>query len=139
MITESHLRLPNSVLEELILRDFSKRERKIIDLILRLSWACNKNFAVIPEMKYFELCGIHKQDIRKALEFLVSNNVIFWDREVNIFEINRDFDAWHVPYSRLAEKKLICELVSINLRGKVSKKLTECVNSTEQVSKNPNP
>jgi len=114
--TDSHLRLANSILDEIILRDFSKRQRSIIDFILRLSWSCNKKFAVIPKYtKNFELCGISNQNITKELDYLVLNKVIFWDKATNIFQINKNFEKWLIPYKKEANILEFKKLISLNL------------------------
>lgn len=48
--TDSHLRLAVAIQDELTIRDFTKRQYKIIILILRISWACGKKHAIIPQI-----------------------------------------------------------------------------------------
>jgi len=138
--TDSHLRLAVTIQDELTIRDFTKRQYKIINLILRVSWACGKKYAVIPQYtKYFKACGIYKSDIRKELNMLIKNRVIFWEQNTNIFEFNKNFDEWLIPYHPNTEKSLIQELIKFNLKNKqntnlVSKTLTEFENNTNRVS-----
>lgn len=138
--TDSHLRLAVVIQDELTLRDFTKRQYKIINLILRVSWACGKKCAVIPQYtKYFKACGIYKSDIKKELNMLIKNRVIFWEQNTNIFEFNKNFDEWLIPYHPDTEKSLIQELINFNLKSKqntnlVSKTLTEFENNTNSVS-----
>lgn len=40
--TDAHIRIAHSLFEEIAMRDFSKRQRIMIDLVLRLSWGCGK-------------------------------------------------------------------------------------------------
>lgn len=117
--TDSHLRLAVTIQDELTLRDFTKRQYKIINLILRVSWACGKKYAVIPYYtKYFGACGIHKSDIKKEINTLIKNNVLFWEQTANAFEFNKNFDEWLIPYHPEAEKSLIQELISMNLKSR---------------------
>jgi len=58
-----HLRITHSIFEVLMMTDFTKRQRKIIDLILRLSWGCQKNSANIPRQRDFEVLGIAETHI----------------------------------------------------------------------------
>lgn len=138
--TDSHLRLAVAIQDELTLRDFTKRQYKIINLILRVSWACGKKYAVIPQYtKYFKACGLHKQDVKKEINTLVKNNVLSWEQLTNIFEFNKNFDEWLIPYHPEVEKSAIQELISMNLKSKqntypVSTILTESVRETYSVS-----
>lgn len=97
------------------MRDFTKRHRNILDLILRLSWGCNKHEAIIPKLKHFEICGIPNTKIRSELEHLVNALVIFWDTNTNRFWFNKDYDQWKVSIVRGYSKKVLGELIHINL------------------------
>lgn len=138
--TDSHLRLAVAIQDELTIRDFTKRQYKIINLILRVSWACGKKYAVIPQYtKYFKACGLHKQDVKKEINTLVKNKVIFWEQATNIFEFNKNFDEWLISYHPEVEKSLIQELIVMNLKSKqntysVSETRTEFENNTYSVS-----
>jgi len=138
--TDSHLRLAVAIQDELITGDFTKRQYKAINLILRASWACGKKYAIIPKYtRYFCACGIYKQDIKKTLETLVKNKVIFWDKDTNVFEFNKNFEEWRISYHPDANKSLIKELTHLNLSNKqntysVSETRTESENNTYSVS-----
>jgi uncharacterized phage protein (TIGR02220 family) len=140
--TDSHLRLAVTIQNELTLRDFTKRQYKIINLILRVSWACGKKFAVIPQYtRYFKACGLHKQDIKKELDTLTKNKVISWEQSTNLFEFNKNFDEWLIPYHPESNKFVIQELINMNLKSKqntysVSETRTEYENNTYSVSEN---
>lgn len=141
--TDSHLRLAVTIQDELTLRDFTKRQYKIINLILRVSWACGKKYAVIPQYtKYFRACGIHKSDIKKEINTLIKNNVLSWEQSTNVFEFNKNFDAWLIPYHPDVEKDAIKELISLNLKswqntnpvGKTQTKFGNNTNSVGEIS-----
>ena len=74
--SDAHLRIAHSITEAIMLRDFSKRQRKILDLILRLSWGCGKKTATIPHQKDFECVGVHEGHIKKELEWLIDSKII---------------------------------------------------------------
>lgn len=113
--TDAHLRMAHSIGEELMMRDFSKRHRNILDLILRLSWGCNKHEAVIPRLKHFEICGIPNTKIKGELEHLVNTLVIFWDPSTNRFWFNKNYEQWRVSIVRGYNKKVLGELIHVNL------------------------
>lgn len=137
--TDSHLRLAVAIQDELTIRDFTKRQYKIINLVLRVSWACGKKYAVIPQYtKYFKACGIHKSDIKKEINTLIKNNVLSWEQSTNVFEFNKNFDAWLIPYHPDVEKDAIRELISLNLKSwqntnSVGETQTEFGNNTNSV------
>jgi hypothetical protein len=110
---DAHLRIAHSITEAIMLRDFTKRQRKILDLILRLSWGCHKKYAEIPRQGYFEYIGIGKGHIKAELDWLQQSKVI--SIEGNIYSFNKNFDEWQIsrvqPY--LPEK--VTELVTLNL------------------------
>lgn len=113
--SDAHLRMAHAISEELMMRDFTKRHRSILDLILRLSWGCNKHEAVIPRLKHFEICGIPNTKIKGELEHLVNALVIFWDTNTNRFWFNKDYDQWKVSIVRGYDKKVLGVLIHINL------------------------
>ncbi len=130
-ITDAHLRVAHSINEAIMLRDFTKRQRKILDLILRLSWGCGKKTALVPKQRDFEVIGIRETHISTELTWLATSKVI----SINGCEyaFNKDFDQWQVSRVKPFQPEKLAELVSFNLNhthqnGKVfSKELTEMV------------
>lgn len=114
--TDAHLRIAHSISEEIMMQSFTKRQRSILDLILRLSWGCNKKEAVIPKMKYFELCGVPNSKIRAELDYLVSAKVIFWEEAVNKFSFNKYYNEWKISIVKGYSKEILNELVHLNLK-----------------------
>ena len=113
--TDAHLRIPHTITEALMMSDFTKRQRKIIDLILRLSWGCGKNSAAIPRQRDFEVLGIRETHMGKELSRLVESRVIFI--EGSDYSFNGDYDEWRVPRARPYMPERITELVRLNLNG----------------------
>ena len=112
--TDGHIRLPHNITEAIMLRDFSKRQRKILDLILRLSWGCaGKLTATIPHQKDFECVGVHEGHVKKELERLIESKVI--KRERNEYSFINDSDLWQVNRNKPYQPEKLTELVSINL------------------------
>lgn len=115
-VDDGFLRLANVLLEEFIIRDFSKRQYKILLFILRLSWACNKKYAVIPNLKDFELCGISKNNIKKELLELENAGVLYWNRSENIFALNKYYEYWKTPkVLKIRTGQNIRQLIKANL------------------------
>jgi len=141
-ITDAHLRIAHSINEAIMMRDFTKRQRKILDLILRLSWGCNKKEAIIPFQKDFCLVGINEVDIRKELEWLVVSKVII--RDDTVYSFNKNFDDWEVSRVKPFLPDRLSELLSLNLNGKrelsktLSQKDGDLVKHESETSQNTN-
>ncbi len=112
---DAHLRVAHAINEELMMRDFSKRQRSILDLILRLSWGCNKHEAIIPKLKNFEICGVPQTKIKGELEYLSNALVILWDSNTNRFWFEKDYDKWKISIVRGYSKDVLGKLIHINL------------------------
>lgn len=124
------VKLANEIWNEIIRRDFSKRQKDIILFIWRLSYGCQKKTALIPKLKDFELCGIGQQNIRKELDYLTGCKVIFWEKEENVFSVNKDYEQWQISPVRGWDEEKFKELISKNLESKTSQ------NKKKKVSQN---
>lgn len=149
--TDAHLRVAHSINEAIMLRDFTKRQRKVLDLILRLSWGCNKKTATIPRRRDFGAVGIGETHITNELSWLMDSKVITADS--GEYSFNKDFDQWQVSRVKPYLPEKLTELVRLNLNGTyqngklpekeltktVSKNLPKQEVSTYQNSKFPTP
>ena len=113
--TDAHLRVAHSINEAIMTRDFTKRQRKILDLILRLSWGCGKKDAYIPHQADFSVVGIHEVDIKRELDWLGVSKVII--RQEQFYRFNKDFDQWEVSRVKPYQPEKLSELLSLNLNG----------------------
>ena len=113
--TDAHLRVAQSIYEAMMLRQFTKRQRKILDLILRLSWGCGKKTAVIPRQNDFQIVGVGEGHIKAELDWLVFSQVIIIDGCE--YSFNKNFDDWQVSRVNPFEPQKLKELVRLNLRG----------------------
>ncbi len=123
--TDAHLRIAHSITEAIMMRDFKKRHRKILDLILRLSWGCNKKFAIIPRQRDFSTVGVNEVDIKEALDWLEASKIIF--RDGPNYSFNKNFEEWQVSRISPFQPEKLSNLLSINLNGhkELSKTLSE--------------
>ena len=113
--SDAHIRLAHSITEAIMTRDFTKRQRSILDLILRLSWGCGKKTAIIPKQMDFQTVGIARSKIHNELEWLVNAKVIEWNRETNTYSFQKDFDQWAVSLVPGYDRKRYDNLLHINL------------------------
>jgi DnaD/phage-associated family protein len=112
--TDAHLIMAHSINEAIMQRDFTKRQRKVLDLILRLSWGCNKKSALIPYQKDFEIVGVNENHIKAELSWLVSSKVII--TESSRYYFNKNFDDWQVSRVKPFRPERLRELISANLK-----------------------
>ena len=102
--------IPNEIIDQMIIRKLSGVDLKIILFIIRLSWGtagCTedevKNFCIIDKKGDIgNTCGDEKR-IAEHLDFLKSNNIIFYQK--NNYCFNKYFETWAVPY--ITESSLI--------------------------------
>ncbi|OXM17340.1 replication protein [Paenibacillus herberti] len=112
---DAHIRISHEVYRELIRRNFSKRQRNIIDFILTLSWGCGRPGAVIPQLSHFTLCGVTKNNIRDELEALVAAKVISWEKTEGIFRFNKHWDQWQITPNKGHDPELMKDLIALNI------------------------
>lgn len=129
--TDAHLRMAHSISEAIMMRDFSKYQRKILDLILRLSWGCGKKYAYIPHQKDFRVAGIFESDIKKNLDWLEVSKII--GRDGPFYWFNKDFDQWQISRVNPFDPERLSDLLSLNLNGGNSE-LSELLISHQKLS-----
>ena len=93
-------RLSNELFEAIMQTDFSKRQRSILDLIIRASYGCGKKFALLRPSD-FEVVGVYKSHIKKELDYLTRTKVIFRDGER--ISLNKDYDQWRVSLNKTSD------------------------------------
>ncbi|KYD03471.1 hypothetical protein B4102_3389 [Heyndrickxia sporothermodurans] len=131
-LENGYIRIATELMNEIIRRDFSKRQLAIIHFIIRLSYGCHQKDCVIDKFVLFEIAGVNKVDVKKELKFLKECGVINWEEKNMIFSINKDYEKWQITPSKGYDKEKLDQLIHQNLKKKVSKTLT---NSDEEVSK----
>jgi len=112
--TDAHIRIAHSINEAIMLRHFTKRQRKVLDLVLRLSWGCGKKSAFIPRQKDFQVVGIGEGHIKAELDWLTISKVI--TIEGSNYSFNKNFDDWQVSRVNPFQPEKLTELVSLNLK-----------------------
>jgi len=121
---DAHLRIAHTISEQLMVSHFTEQQRRILDLILRLSWGCGKKEAVIPRQSDFELVGVRQGHVKLHLDWLENAKVIF--RTGTIYSFNKDFDQWRVGRSLQYSPEKLSHLIRLNLNHNTPE-LTESV------------
>lgn len=120
-IENGYIRIATELMDEIIRRDFSKRQLAILHFIIRLSYGCQKKDCFIGKFNAFELAGLNKSDIKKELKFLRECRVINWDEISMIFSINKDYEKWQINPTKGFEKEKLDQLIHENLKNFVGK------------------
>jgi len=112
---DKYTRISNELYLAIMMTDFSKRQRKILDLIMRCSYGCGKKSAILKHSD-FQVVGVYKGHIAKELDYLQKANVIF----INADEIalNKDYDTWRVSLVKTADMEKFNEILKTNLKYK---------------------
>ena len=136
--SEPYIKIAHSVQEQMMVSQFTEQQRRILDLIYRLSLACGKTTAYIPRQKDFELVGVREFHVKAHLDALVRDKVI--SREGSYYGFNLNFNEWRVSRAFNYSPEKIQELVHLNLSMPDQSQLTENVSNpaklTESVSQN---
>lgn len=124
-IEDGYIRIANELWNEVLRRDFSKRQQNIILFIWRLSYGTGQKDCHIPKFTFFEIVGVYKQDVKKELKYLRECSVLNWDEKSMVFSINKHYKNWQINPIKNWDLDKFNDLIHHNLqRKKVSKTLT---------------
>lgn len=127
---DRYMRMSNELNDAILITDFSKRQRKIIDLVIRMSYGCNKKTALIKPSE-FETIGVRKGHIQTELDYLVNSKVLIVDGDV--IQLNKNYDQWRVSLVSTYKPDKFKELLHRNLSvTKTVTKVTETVTDEEE-------
>ncbi|AHJ88643.1 DnaD-like helicase loader [Geobacillus phage GBK2] len=119
-LDDGFIRIANELYDEILRRNFTKRQQNIVLFIWRLSYGCGKKECIIDKFNYFELAGLDKSDIKKELKYLKMCNVLQWDEQTMIFAINKDYDLWQINPNKNWDDDKFKKLIALNLKvGKI--------------------
>lgn len=134
------VRLANDLINELIRRNFTKRQKDILLYVWRMSYGCNLKVAHIPKLKDFEICGVPATHIKSELKHLENANVINWDRKEKLFSIKKDYDLWQITPVVGWESERFNALIHLNLKRKTSQNVNFSESEQDdETSQNVNP
>ncbi len=107
-------KVENDILERILTADFSKRQLKILLLIIRFSFGCQKNYALLKN-KDFSYGLVSQYCIKSELQKLVQKGVLKQDSEKEMVWINKNLSEWTVDnsgdYSRAFIKIATLDLI----------------------------
>lgn len=124
--------IANDIWDEIIRRNFTKRQKDILLFILRMSYGCNRKAALIPKQKDFAMCGVGANHIKSELNYLIQCRVIQLGSQKGEYLFNKNYDAWQVSPVFDWDESRYKELIHINLQeSKYSTELPESGSSNE--------
>ncbi|MFC3797928.1 replication protein [Cohnella sp. GCM10012308] len=124
-------KLSNELFEAIMKTDFSKRQRNILDLVIRMSYGCRKKSAILRPSD-FEVVGILRGHVKKELEYLQMANVLHINGE--IYTLNKDYDSWRVSIAKTFNEDKYHKILLRNVAQSVTEsgtKVTETVTNFE--------
>ncbi|WP_058308597.1 replication protein [Gracilibacillus massiliensis] len=137
-VEKGYIRIANDLWNEVLRRDFTKRQMNLILLIWRLSYGTGQKSCKVPNLIAFEQVGMYKQDIKKELLFLKQCAVLDWDENVMEFQINKEYHLWQVTPNKQWDQEKFNRLIHANLKRKrESEPRPSQQRQADQVSKSP--
>jgi hypothetical protein len=135
-LEKGYVRIAYELQDEILRRNFSKRQQNIILFILRLSYGTGQKDCLISKYNRFEIAGIDKSDVKNELKYLRTCKVLNWDEDSMIFSVNKNYDVWQVNPNKKWDEDKFKELIHENLnRRKVGKTPTN--EPIQEVGKTP--
>jgi phage replication O-like protein O len=109
-LENGYTRTANELFEAIMISDFSKRQRNVLDLIIRLSYGCGKRHAIIRPSDY-EIVGVGRNHIKDTLKELIEANVLVVNEDITY--INKDYPQWKI--SKINKADRLSEVIRRNL------------------------
>ncbi len=127
-------RISNELYTAIMQTNFSKRQRNILDLVIRMSYGCGKKYALLHPVD-FELVGVYKSHITKELNYLRAARVLFI--EDTRISFNKNYDEWRISLVKTANMDRLNALLKRNLdsyqnSNEVTKTVTTVHDETEK-------
>jgi phage replication O-like protein O len=91
-------KIENKLFEKILTSNFTKRQLKILLLIVRFSFGCQKNYAILKNQD-FTYAQVSPYCIKVELMKLIEKRVIERDSEKGMILINKNLNEWTVDNS----------------------------------------
>ena len=128
-LEDGYLPIVRELYNAIIQTNFSKRQRAIIDFIIRLSYGCGRKDCIIPKQKDFGIVGIGESHIKREVDYLIKAKVII--RDCDRYQLNKYHEQWRISINFWADDDRLGDLVHLNLEDK---KLTKTVSPKESTT-----
>ncbi|SMG58322.1 conserved phage C-terminal domain-containing protein [Paenibacillus aquistagni] len=122
--------IANKIWDEVIRRNFTKRQKDILLFLWRLSYGCQQDVAIVSKQKYFAICGVGEGHIGKELKILTECKVI--SRNGSEYRFNEDCHLWQVSPVRGWDEEIFKTILHDNIESSKRRKLTDSVSSANE-------
>jgi phage replication O-like protein O len=122
-IENGFTKIANELLEEIIKRDFSKRELKVIFSVIRFTFGFHRKEAELSLRFISESTGIKFHHLSTTINDLATKNILILSenetrKQGRILKLNKDYDTWNINSSQNSNS-------SQKGNGSVPKKVTD--------------
>ena len=97
-LKNGYIKIANTLFEQLLIRNFTLKQLRILLLIFRLSYGFNKTEAIVMPFSRFDVTNIYRGDIKRELLKLEKKKVLFCDFCHYKFKINKNYDEWSINF-----------------------------------------
>lgn len=97
-IEDGFIRIPNKLLHAMMATEFTGRERRILDAIIRYSYGWNKETAYLTVKQLHQITGLSPvkgSTIHRVLRRLIDANVIK-RIDTNLYQLSTDYEKWKI-------------------------------------------
>lgn len=106
IIMNGFTKIENRLFEKILTSNFTKRQIKILLLIIRFSYGCQKSYAVLKN-KDFSYAQVSCYCIKDELRKLVEKRIIRWNPVKDMVWINKNLSVWAVDNSEDNSERFI--------------------------------
>ncbi|AOE41250.1 hypothetical protein BEE12_16155 [Pantoea agglomerans] len=131
---EGFTMIPNDVLDAVICSDFTARQLKVFQAIVRKTLGYGKDFDRITNTQIAEMTGIHHTHVCTAKNEMVEMNVLLF--QGNKIGINTDVNSWNESISQIS--KTLAKSANKTLAESAKKHLPSQLNTKERNKINKN-
>ena len=124
-LKNGYTKIVNNLLEQFFIRDFSPIQLRILLMLIRFSYGCNKKTAKIKPQNLFNTAYVYEGDIKRELKHLERNKVLTCNFENKTFALNKNFDEWKISFHKLFDEEKFAKLLHINLSCGLSENLVD--------------
>jgi phage replication O-like protein O len=104
------IQIPNDLFEAISASGLSKNERKVVDLIIRCTFGCQREKALLIQ-RDFVVTGLKESHAREVIDRLINEQIIFRDKSNRLFWVNIN-----LPKTVNYQQPRFSEILSKNLR-----------------------
>ncbi|MCX6810070.1 MAG: replication protein [Candidatus Berkelbacteria bacterium] len=114
------LQIQNKIFEDILFSNFTLREHKVLNIIVRLTIGVNRNRSShnckISQSEISKISGIGLPHIKETIQSLAGKGVVVWIQEIKMVKLNINSFEWAMPDKSVARETLL-RVLSRNLQS----------------------